>query len=65
MARPASKDEIENAPRVVNVEHDYVLNKAPVLLKSSHDNLGYLSTIKQFWKVMDIVVPVQLQDLTR
>lgn len=48
-------DKIEGAPRVEGAEHgdnesDLKWDE-PVLLKSSHDTLGYWKTARVFWKV--------------
>lgn len=51
MASSPKQDEIEQvAPRADNAEYDNDLKHEPVLLKSGYDKLGYIATVKRFWK---------------
>ncbi|KAH6894644.1 general substrate transporter [Thelonectria olida] len=43
-------DKIEGSPRGNHDEHEYEQKPGPLLLKSSHDNIGYWATLKRFWK---------------
>lgn len=54
MSGAPQNDKIEGAPRVSLERGDNesdLKREEPVLLKSSHDNLGYWKTARIFWKV--------------
>jgi hypothetical protein len=58
MSAAPHNDKIEDAPRVSDAErsdHEGDLKRdQPVLLKSSHDSLGYWATARIFWKVSGV-----------
>lgn len=55
MSAAPHNDKIEDAPRVSGAERgdneSDLKHEEPVLLKSSHDSLGYWATARIFWKV--------------
>lgn len=55
MSAAPHNDKIEDAPRVSGAERgdneSDLKREEPVLLKSSHDSLGYWATARIFWKV--------------